>query len=228
MIIPSFISLLLFFKLIKTSGIKNKPCYNNKQPYIIINRSITTKLVITLVKIDRRILKSQEAIKNALIELMSDKKFDEITIQDISDKANVSRGTIYLHYLDKYDLLEKLIEEHIHNLRELCEASADAEYGEANLPWFKYLESNYLFISTMLESKGASYFRSQFHEFLIEEFTDEVEASKGKNSELHVEVMLQFIVSSYVGLVEWWVKNGMPISPKEMAHQVGILLDRNL
>lgn len=64
-------------------------------------------------KVDRRILKSQEAIKKAVIELMSKKNFDEITIQNISDKANVSRGTIYLHYLDKYDLLDKLIEEHI-------------------------------------------------------------------------------------------------------------------
>ncbi|MNC17857.1 Bacterial regulatory protein, tetR family [compost metagenome] len=50
-------------------------------------------------KVDRRIGKTQEAIKNAVIELMSEKNFDDITIQDISDRANVSRGTIYLHYL---------------------------------------------------------------------------------------------------------------------------------
>ncbi|MCE4051497.1 MULTISPECIES: TetR/AcrR family transcriptional regulator [Bacillaceae] len=181
-----------------------------------------------MAKIDRRILKSQEAIKKALIELMSEKKFDDVTIQDISDRANVSRGTIYLHYLDKYDLLEKLIEEHINNLRELCEATADSEYSEANLPWFKYLESHYLFISTMLKSKGAPYFRSQFHEFLIEEFKDEVDTAIAKNKELNEDVLLQFIVTSYAGLVEWWVINDMPISPEEMALQVGILLDRNL
>lgn len=58
-------------------------------------------------KIDRRILKSREAIKNAVVQLMSEKNFDDITIQDISDQANVSRGTIYLHYVDKYDLLGK-------------------------------------------------------------------------------------------------------------------------
>ncbi|MEI2403324.1 TetR/AcrR family transcriptional regulator [Niallia taxi] len=181
-----------------------------------------------MAKIDRRILKSQEAIKNGLIELMSEKKFDDITIQDISDKANVSRGTIYLHYLDKYDLLEKLIAEHINNMRELCEATSESEYSEANLPWFKYLERNYLFISTMLKSKGAPYFRSQFHEFLIEEFKDEVDITKEKNTELQEEVLLQFIVTSYVGLVEWWVVKDMPISPEEMALQVGILLERNL
>lgn len=66
---------------------------------------------------DRRILKSQEAIKNAFIELMSEKNFDQITIQNISDRANVGRRTIYHHYMDKYDLLDKIIEEHINSLQ---------------------------------------------------------------------------------------------------------------
>jgi len=62
-----------------------------------------------MTKVDRRILKSQEAIKKAVIELMSQKNFDGITIQDISDRANVSRGTVYLHYVDKYDVSINLL-----------------------------------------------------------------------------------------------------------------------
>jgi AcrR family transcriptional regulator len=179
-------------------------------------------------KVDRRIAKSQEAIKKALIELMSEKNFDDITIQDISDHANVSRGTIYLHYVDKFDLLDKLIEEHINEMGEICEATLAAEYKDANLPWFEYLESHFLFFSTMLKSKGALSFRSQFHEFLIDEFKDEVDTSQGKNHELDQAVLLQFIVTSYVGIVEWWITNGMPYPPQVMADQVGILLERNL
>ncbi|AGK53212.1 TetR/AcrR family transcriptional regulator [Bacillus sp. 1NLA3E] len=179
-------------------------------------------------KVDRRIAKSQEAIKKAVIELMTEKNFDDITIQDISDKANVSRGTIYLHYVDKFDLLDKLIEEHINELREMCESASELDYKDANLPWFEYLESNYLFFSAMLASKGAPYFRSQFVEFLIEEFKDEVNTSEGKNHGLNEVVILQFIVTSYVGIVEWWIKNGMPYPPNIMSEQVGILLERNL
>jgi AcrR family transcriptional regulator len=179
-------------------------------------------------KVDRRIAKSQEAIKTAVIELMAEKNFDDITIQDISDRANVSRGTIYLHYLDKYDLLNKLIEEHINQMRELCESTAEMDFKDANLPWFEYLESNYLFFSTMLASKGAPSFRSQFLTFLIEEFTDEVNIIEGKNRGLNEDVILQFIVTSYVGIVEWWITNGMPYPPRVMAEQVGVLLERNL
>ncbi len=179
-------------------------------------------------KVDRRIAKSQEAIKKAIVELMSEKSFDDITIQDISDRANVSRGTIYLHYVDKFDLLDKLIEEHINELRKMCESAAELDFRDANLPWFEYLERHYLFFSTMLASKGAPSFRSQFVEFLIEEFKDEVDITKGKNHGLNEEIILHFIVTSYVGIVEWWFKNGMPYPPHVMAEQVGILLERNL
>lgn len=113
---------------------------------------------------------------------MSQKNFDDITIQNISDRANVSRGTVYLHYEDKYDLLDKLIEEHINEMRNLCQSLAEAEYTEASIPWFEYLEQNYLFFSTMLASKGAPSFRRQFHEFLIEEFKDGSGCNKREKS----------------------------------------------
>ncbi|WP_378932457.1 TetR/AcrR family transcriptional regulator [Metabacillus herbersteinensis] len=191
-------------------------------------RLIDQYLQLHRTKVDRRIGKFQEAIKKAVIELMTEKKFDDITIQDISDRANVSRGTIYLHYLDKFDLLDKLIEEHINELRELCESASEMDFIDANLIWFEYLESHYLFFTTMLASKGAPSFRSQFHQFLIEEFKDEVDITKGKNRGLNEDVVLQFIVTSYVGIVEWWFKNERPYSPQVMAEQVGILLERNL
>lgn len=179
-------------------------------------------------KVDRRIIKSQEAIKKALIELMAEKDFDAVTIQDIADRADVSRGTVYLHYVDKYDLLDKLIEEHIHEMKRICETTAEMEYDEANLPWFEYIESHYQFFSTMMASKGARHFRTRFHEFLMEEFKDEVNVKEGKNQGLNEDVILQFIVSSYVGIVEWWITNGMPYPPEVMAQQIGILLERNL
>ncbi|CAM4227417.1 hypothetical protein PAAL109150_16690 [Paenibacillus alkaliterrae] len=72
-----------------------------------------------MAKVDRRILKSQESMKKAVIELMTEKNFDDITIQDIADRANINRGTIYLHYQDKFDLLDKLIETHINGKRQI-------------------------------------------------------------------------------------------------------------
>ncbi|WHY68808.1 TetR/AcrR family transcriptional regulator [Neobacillus sp. SuZ13] len=179
-------------------------------------------------KVDRRIAKSQVAIKNAVIELMSEKSFDDITIQDIADRADVNRGTIYLHYTDKYDLLDKMIEEHMDNLRELCQSASEMTFQEGNYVWYEYFERNYLFFSTMLASKGAPYFRSRFLELVIEEFKVEVETTEGTNQGLSEDVILQFFGSAVVGAVEWWFKNGMPLPARVMAEQTGALLDRNL
>ncbi|AKG36314.1 TetR/AcrR family transcriptional regulator [Paenibacillus durus] len=179
-------------------------------------------------KVDRRILKTQDAIKKAMIELMSEKNFDDITIQNICDRANVNRGTIYFHYQDKFDLLDKIIESHINELGEMCEWACEMDWKDATLVFFEYFGRNYLFFSTMLASKGAPFFRSRFLQFLIQAFKDEVDLTKEESSNLSEQVILQFMGTAYVGVLEWWLTNGMPYPPHVMAEQVGTLLDRSV
>lgn len=179
-----------------------------------------------MTKVDRRILKSQEAIKKAVLDLMAEKGFNHVTLQDISDKANVSRRTIYLHYQDKYDLLDKLIEEHISEMSEMCDWACKLEWKDATLAFFEYFEQHYLFFSTMLASKGAPSFRNRFLEFLMHGFKDEIDIAEAKKQGLDEEVILRFMGTAYVGIVEWWITNGMPCPPQVMAHQVGILLGK--
>ncbi|RIL83445.1 TetR/AcrR family transcriptional regulator, partial [Staphylococcus cohnii] len=47
---------------------------------------------------DRRVRKTQNAIKHAFIQLLNEKDLDKITISDITHKADINRGTFYLHY----------------------------------------------------------------------------------------------------------------------------------
>ncbi|MEC0111521.1 TetR/AcrR family transcriptional regulator [Paenibacillus taichungensis] len=175
--------------------------------------------------IDRRIIKSQKAIKSALVELMSEKNFDEITLQDISNRADVSRRTIYLHYLDKYDLLDKIIEEHIEELKRLCEIQSEEE----NTSWFDYFHENQFFFNSLLSSKGASFFRSQLLEFVVSDMRSTWKRRlEGENKGINDAVLLQFFGTAYVGIVEWWFRNDMPHPPCFMEEQMGILLERNL
>ena len=111
-----------------------------------------------MAKVDRRVLKTQESLKKAVIALMTEKNFDDITIQDIADRANINRGTIYLHYQDKYDLLDKLIETHIKELGKWGHGHVRWACSMVLDPYFEYFEKNYLFFSTMLARKGALIF----------------------------------------------------------------------
>ena len=177
---------------------------------------------------DRRILKSQEAIKFALIEMLREKSLEKITMKDIAERANIGRRTIYLHYMDKFDLLEKLIEEHMNELRSICIEGADQSFEEGNILWFEYFKKNYQFFTALLANKGGSLFRVQFLNLVIDELRGEVNTTSGKNQGLSEEVVLNFFGAAIVGIVEWWFANEMPYSPEEAAKQVGILLDRNL
>jgi len=182
-----------------------------------------------MAKVDRRVLKTQESLKNAVIELMAVKNFDDITIQDIADRANVNRGTIYLHYQDKYDLLDKIIETHINEIKEMDTWACEMDWLDALVPYFEYFEKNYMLFSTMLACKGApSSFRTRLFDSIIEGFKGEIDKESGKNNDLSEDVMLQYAGTAYVGVIEWWIKNGMPYPPKVMAQQVGTLLGRSL
>ncbi|QJC54398.1 TetR family transcriptional regulator [Paenibacillus albicereus] len=182
-----------------------------------------------MAKPDRRIARTQEALKKALVGLMAEKKFDEVTIQDIADRANVNRGTLYLHYKDKYDLLDKLIESHFDELAALDEWACALNWNEALVPYFEYFEANFLFFSAMLASKEApASFRSRLLASFMDGFKDEVDRTSGRNEGMSEDVLLQYAGSAYVSMIEWWIRSGMPHPPKVMAEQVGRLLERSL
>lgn len=182
-----------------------------------------------MAKMDRRILKTQESLKNAVVELMAEKTFDSITIQDIADRANVNRGTIYLHYQDKFDLLDKLIEAHLHELGAMDEWACELNWNDALIPYFEYFEKNYLFFSTMLASTGVlSSFRTRLLASFMQGFKGEIDRESGKNKVLDEDIILQYAGTAYVGIIEWWIRNKMPYPPQAMAKQIGTLLERTL
>src|SRR6185295_12848109 len=56
-------------------------------------------------KTDARVRRTRDALGGALVELMHEKPFDTITVQDVLDRAHVGRSTFYSHFSDKDDLL---------------------------------------------------------------------------------------------------------------------------
>ncbi len=67
-------------------------------------------------KEDRRIRKTKSSIKQAFTKLLQEKDLEKITIRDITTRADIDRGTFYLHYEDKYMLLADMEDEYISEL----------------------------------------------------------------------------------------------------------------
>ncbi|MFS0725190.1 TetR/AcrR family transcriptional regulator [Paenibacillus sp. 1P07SE] len=180
--------------------------------------------------VDRRILKTREAIKKAFFELMAQKDFESITVQLISERANLNRGTFYLHYLDKFDLLDKCIEEQFTELLRVC---ASQGHEQTQVPSFEsllsttaYFEEHFLFYSCMLNSKGMPSFRDRLHQFMVKGIREQLNMDD-INKGLNKEILVQFMASAIAGIVEWWIHNKMPVPASELARELWALLERN-
>lgn len=62
------------------------------------------------IKQDRRSLRTRRLVNTALMDLLLEKRFDAITVQDLLDRAGIGRSTIYTHYFDKDDVLASIME----------------------------------------------------------------------------------------------------------------------
>ncbi len=102
---------------------------------------------------DRRIVKSEKAIQSAFLAMLLDVGFDAITVKGLTEKADISRKTFYLHYLDKYDLLNGIVDEMIRELTDLCEKKKDMGFVDGTVLWFYYFEEHKLLYSLVFYGK---------------------------------------------------------------------------
>lgn len=176
---------------------------------------------------DRRIQKSKQAIMDSLIKLMFEKDFESITINEIAETANVNRGTVYLHYVDKFDLLDQCIDAHLKQLVESCIPEEDiaSTSKAAMLRTFEYLEKDSFFYSTMMTNKGISAFRNRVMttmEHILGKQMDLIDLDK----DLNKEITLQFLASAFTGVLEWWIIHSQPYPASVMVEQFWLLLER--
>lgn len=89
-------------------------------------------MVITAERIDPRVRRTREQLQTAFLTLMSEQAFQDITVQDIAERAGVNRGTFYAHYTSKFTLMDSILRERV---RAVLEAAipADAPVTRTNL-----------------------------------------------------------------------------------------------
>ena len=162
----------------------------------------------------KRQTSTKEDIKEALIQLLSEEKFENISVSKLCKRAGINRGTFYLHYIDKYDMMERLKEEIISQLRSLFEehATSPRELMMAN---FQNLKENERLINAVAKSKYIN-FRETIREFmtsiiLSEQQTASTEAFLRENFRA-----LEIFLSSIEGIVSLWITSGAQESPQEI------------
>ncbi len=176
---------------------------------------------------DRRVRKTRQAILEAFVGLLAEKDFEHITMNEIAERANVNRGTVYLHYIDKFDLLDQCIDTHLEQLLGQCLSD-----GTAHLPTkaamqhiFEYLEQHAFLYTTLLVNKGIPVFRNRLMAAMLQILREHIDESSIKLNS-NKEVTAQFLASAVVGVLEWWITHSMPYSTTDVVAQMWALLER--
>ncbi|NQX45814.1 TetR/AcrR family transcriptional regulator [Paenibacillus tritici] len=178
---------------------------------------------------DRRIGKTRDAIFKAFISLMAEKNFEQITVNEIAERANVSRGTIYLHFVDKYDLLNQCIEQEMTELCNSCMNIGGNTHLVSSGPLLRtaeYLERHAFVFTTLLNNNGISAFRTRLHTILLQGLSEQIDMT-GLNRGMNKEMLQQFLASAVVGVMEWWITHSMPYPAKELIEDILVLMERN-
>lgn len=173
---------------------------------------------------DRRQLKTRTAIFDAFGELLSQKSYSKITVQDIIDSANVGRTTFYSHFETKDSLLEEMcldLFQHIfsddlnpENTHDFSSHPGDPHQMITHILY--HLMDNRKNIIGILQGESSELFLRFFRQYL-EDLGAAVISAQGQNPEIPRDFLVNHITGSFVVMVQWWLKNNLAQSPEELA-----------
>lgn len=172
-------------------------------------------------KTDRRVRRTRELLRNALLSLILEKGYDRVTVQEIIDRADVGRSTFYAHFRDKDDLL-------FYGLEELRAAFLPTEHGggaaqppgparSPTLAVFEHFSRSRELWQAMVGRRGGEMFMRYLHQLLSELLHEQLSArAPAGETSVPLDAVVEFATSTLVGLGTWCLEHGLPYSPQQM------------
>jgi len=172
---------------------------------------------------DRRQIKTRNSIFNAFISLLSKKHYNQITVGEIIEKADVGRATFYTHFETKDFLLKELLKELFNHIFDSYEGNEDAHShifdcdapDSVFLHLLLHLQNNDNNILELLACQNNALFLQYFKVNLQKMVVSQLPLFKERKSEKIPDgFWINHISSTFVETVRWWIDNGMKESPE--------------
>jgi AcrR family transcriptional regulator len=168
---------------------------------------------------DRRSQRTQQALMDALIALLADKRYDEISIIDIIDRANVGRSTFYAHYQTKDDLLKSGFERALDMLiHQINFGEADQGLRLDTTLFFRHAQGHYEIYRTLVWGSGFDVLTKDGHAALSAKFQESFTRFLSGKPEpsIPLAVLSYSMAGTLLILLKWWLDNKMPYSAEYM------------
>ena len=176
-----------------------------------------------------RSTQTKAKLKNSFIKLVKDKGLDNVTVSDLARDSKINRGTFYLHYLDKYALMEKLEEQAINDLKQILLFDKNTENlndpielipYDAILKALIYVKNDFDFIKTLASDGGDPNFILMIKEILSQMIDSKIQQSEKltfSQKMLPEDYAREILLSSMVAILVLWIKKDAAESPEEIA-----------
>jgi AcrR family transcriptional regulator len=188
-------------------------------------------------KTDRRIRRTRHSLRTALLELIKEKDYDDVSIEEITERANVGRATFYLHYKDKEDLLleefSEMANEKVQVLLEipfstwLQSEDTVGTKGKKPVPplliLFEHIYENSELYYILLKSEKSGRIIERIRKISTEAIATFVEAKTKTDPipflfRVPIEFFAAFFSGALLSTIDWWLEEGMHHTPREMTH----------
>ena len=179
-------------------------------------------------KEDRRVRRTRKILTQALTDLLQKKQVNEITVKELTDLADMNRGTFYLYYKDIYDMLEKIQDEMFEKLDGIFELRADEEVTEQTKPilldLFRFIEENQEMCRVLLSPNGDMSFLHRLNEVLREKCLHLYLGAEPAADEKDFDYRYSFVIYGCAGIIRAWVGRNCPEKPEQMAELANHLI----
>jgi AcrR family transcriptional regulator len=183
-------------------------------------------------KVDNlRVKRTKILLRDALIRLIEKRGFDALTVGELTEQAMVSRAAFYRSYQDKYDLVEQIFEEAMDALFE-----AIGELGQEHPPdvwirFFNHIAQYDRLYRALLGEKGSPWFVRKMRTRLAELIKERGSGEFGHGSIMSAHLVHPFsdmfvpdlVAALFVEAITWWLEQGQPYTPKELATKTALL-----
>jgi AcrR family transcriptional regulator len=163
---------------------------------------------------DARAVRTREALRSALLELLGRKPLEKITILEICQTAGIGYTTFFRHHPTKESLLDEIAAEEIAHLIGLTVPIAVSEdIHAAGVALFNYVNEHRKLWSALLAGGAEAAMRNEFLRL-----SRQIAASRARINEWPpAEISTILVVSSTVELVSWWLQQKKPLPIEEAA-----------
>lgn len=181
---------------------------------------------------DLRIRRTHKFLQEAMIELITEKGFDAITVGDIAERAMINRATFYHHYQDKYDLVTKIFEETANQLVEnMKPLHKDIDPGEKEenlleiwIQLFEHVAEHARLYRALLGKNGSSWFAARMREHTIKlmlerarQYEQQVEPRQQIEPAMPQELPGTQLSHVLIGTIAWWLESEKSYTPRQIA-----------